>query len=197
MQVEIGYLPRTSFNQDRPTELITVQEKLSQEEVQQYVKRLESAWEVACENIKKAQQSMENLANRHQREPNFNVKDSIWITIKNQRIEQPSYKLDYQIVGLYKILEKVRHLYRLDLPQSIRVHLVFSLDKLQKASNNPLLGQHNDLLLPIQVNGEDEWEVDEILVSKIKQGSLYYQTSQKGYNSNPTQYSAQNFIGCL
>jgi hypothetical protein len=89
------------------------------------------------------------------------------------------------MVGLYKILEKVRHSYRLDLPQSIRVHLVFSPDKLRKAFNNPLLGQHNDLPLPIQVNGEDEWEVDEILASKIIQGSLYYQASWKGYDSNP------------
>jgi hypothetical protein len=90
------------------------------------------------------------------------------------------------MAGPYRILEKVGHLYRLDLPQSIRVHLVFSPDKLRKASNDPLLGQHNNPPLPIQVNGEDEWEVDEILASKILQGSLYYWASWKGYNTNPT-----------
>jgi hypothetical protein len=78
------------------------------------------------------------------------------------------------MAGPYRILEKVGHSYRLDLPQSIRVHPVFSLDKLQKASNNPLLGQRNDPPLPIQVNGENEWEVDEILASKTIWGSLYY-----------------------
>jgi hypothetical protein len=78
------------------------------------------------------------------------------------------------MAGPYRILEKVGHSYRLDLPKSIRVHPVFSLDKLQKASNNPLLGQHNNPPLPIQVNREDEWEVNEILASKTIQGSLYY-----------------------
>jgi hypothetical protein len=87
----------------------------------------------------KAQQSIERQVNKHQREPDFDVGDSVWVTTKNWKTERPSYKLDYQMVGLYRILEKVRHSYRLNLPQSIRVHQVFSPDKLWKASNNPLL----------------------------------------------------------
>ena len=94
------------------------------------------------------------------------------------------------MAGPYRILEKVGHSYRLDLPHSIKVHLVFSPNKLQKASNDPLPRQRNDLLLPIQVNGEDEWEVDEILASKTIRGSLYYWASWKGYDPNPTWYSA-------
>ena len=129
---------------------------------------------------------MEKQANKHQREPDFDVGDSVWVSTKKWRTERPSRKLDYQMAGPYRILEKIRHSYRLDLPQSIRVHLVFSPDRLRKASNDPLLGQHNDPPLPIQVNGEDEWEVDEILASRIKWGSLYYRASWKGYDPNPT-----------
>jgi hypothetical protein len=60
------------------------------------------------------------------------------------------------MAGLYKILEKVEHSYRLDLLETIRVHPVFSLDRLRKASKDPLLGQKNDLPLLIQVNGDNE-----------------------------------------
>ena len=45
-------------------------------------------------------------------------------------MERPSYKLDYQMVGLYKILEKVGNSYKVDLLEIVKVHLVFSLDKL-------------------------------------------------------------------
>ena len=47
IQLEMGYLPRTSFDWNRPEEPQTVRERLSCEEAQQYVKRLEEAWKVA------------------------------------------------------------------------------------------------------------------------------------------------------
>ena len=77
IELEMGYLPRTSFDWNRPTSPQTVREKLSRQEAQQYAKRLESAWETARENIKKAQKSMKKQVNRHRREPDFDVKDSV------------------------------------------------------------------------------------------------------------------------
>ncbi len=54
IQLEMGYLPRTSFDWDRPIGPQTIREKLSHEQAQQYVRRLEEAWKVARENLKKA-----------------------------------------------------------------------------------------------------------------------------------------------
>ena len=51
---------------------------------------------------------------------------------------------------------------------------------------DPLLGQVNPPPLPIQVNGEDEWEIKEILACKLIRGTLKYYISWKGYNLDPT-----------
>lgn len=46
----------------------------------------------------------------------------------------------------------------------VKVHLIFAPEKLQKApSSEPLTGQHLDPPPPIEVKGQDEWEVNEIL----------------------------------
>ena len=99
------------------------------------------------------------------------------------------------MAGLYKVFEKIGNLYKVELPDLIKVHFVFSLDKLQKVTTDPLPGQKNKPPLLIQVNGDDEWEIEEILACKLVRGTLKYRVSWKGYDPDPTWYPVWNFIG--
>ena len=57
--------------------------------------------------------------------------------------------------------------YCLKLPHGMRqLYLVFNVVKLSAAPEDPILGRKPQaLLLPIVVNREEEWEVEEILNS--------------------------------
>jgi hypothetical protein len=77
----------------------------------------------------------------------------------------------------YKVLERVGNAYRVDLPDLICVHLVFSPNKLCKAPTDLLPGQENDPPPPIQVNRDAEWVVDKVLASKLVRRTLKYQVS--------------------
>ena len=106
--------------------------------------------------MEKTQQEIQKQANKHCREPDFGLGDKVWITTRNWKTERPSCKLDHQIARLYKILEKIRHAYRIKLPNSIRVHPVFSPDRLCKASDDLLPGQKKDPPPPVEVSRKEE-----------------------------------------
>ena len=56
----------------------------------------------------------------------------------------------------FKITRQISNLYKVKLLETMKIHNVFSLDHLQKATNNPLPGQVNNPLPLIIVNTEQE-----------------------------------------
>ena len=60
------------------------------------------------------------------------------------------------MIGPFWITEQVRHAYQLDLPLTMKIHNVFSLDKLQKAADDPLPRQVQEPPKPVEINDNEE-----------------------------------------
>ena len=115
--------------------------------------------------------------------------------MKHYKSDQPSKKLDYQKIGPFWIKEQVGHAYQLDLPPTMKIHDVFSPDKLQWAADDPLPGQTQEPPELIVINDDEEWEVEQVLDSCLHYRKLQYCVKWIGYDEDWTWYPVSNFIG--
>ncbi|HEV7235588.1 MAG TPA: DDE-type integrase/transposase/recombinase, partial [Ktedonobacteraceae bacterium] len=193
--VDRGFEPRTSFDWKPIPENLAAPARMDRQTAINKAKRMEEIWKHARENMTRAQARQREQADRHRREVDFNVGDYVWLSLKAYRTARPSRKLDDQMAGPYRVLEKVGHAYRLELPPTMRIHPVFSPDKLRRAANDPVPGQVIDPPDPIIIEGEEEWEVEEVLASRVHRGRLEYHVKWTGYDDDPAWYPARNFKG--
>ena len=115
-------------------------------------------------------------------QPDFSVGDKVWLDARNLRTERPAKKLDYKRVGPFQILEKVgTRSYRLDLPSTMKIHPIFHVGLLERFRQDTIPGRTPKPLPPLIVAGEEEFEVEDILDSKVARGRLLYPVHWKGY----------------
>ena len=178
---ERGYEPRTSFDWESQVSSSTPKEKLNRDEAKSLVARLHESWQRAKETMAQTQERYTRQANKHRREVDFGVGDKVWVTTKHWKNDRPSRKLASQMEGPYKILEQIGHSFKLELPESMKVHPVFHAEKLRKDPGNPLPGQANPEPPPLELSNSDtEYEVEKILAVKLIHTKLRYRIQWKG-----------------
>ena len=130
-----------------------------------------------------AQAKQQNQADKHRiPAPLFAIGDSVWLNAKHIRTKRPSLKLDHKRLGPFQITEIIgSHAYRLQLPPTMKIHNVFHVSLLEISAKDPYPGQVIPPPPPIEVAGENEWEVEEVLDSKIVRRKLKYLLKWVGY----------------
>jgi len=159
--LDTGRLPCIGFEpQQNPSGLETVNE---------FTERMRTAINEAKSAIRKTQDDMKRYYDRCRTLALvFNPGDKVFLDALDIQTTRPLQKLSHQWLGLFVVERRIRPMaYCLKLPHWMKqLHPVFNVVKLTPAPDDPITGRKTeDHPLPIIINGEAEWEVEEILDS--------------------------------
>jgi hypothetical protein len=175
-----GYHPRAILRVRTPTN-----DYPQNPTAENLVQRYSTIHQQVKEQLKEAQSQYKEYYDRHVNEaPTFQRGDQVWLSRQNIRTTRPSAKLDFKRLGPYRVLEVVgesKLAYRLDLPQHMRIHPVFHVSKLTPYNRNTFPGRNQPPPPPIEVEDQLEWEVSEVLDSRIRRNKLEYLVDWVGY----------------
>lgn len=191
-QILYGSEPRQSWDWTTPSS-VKPTERLSYQEAKALATRMHAAWELAKSNMESAQERMRKAVNQHRRPVDWDVGDMVYLSTENLANSRPSRKLSDKWEGPFEVIEKVGHSFRLKLPPGSRIHDVFAPNLLCKDPQDPLPGQEAPQPSGTPINGIEEWEVEEILASKLQRGKLLYRVKWVGHDPDPVWYPANNF----
>lgn len=129
--------------------------------------------------------------------PNYKVGDMVWLQAKDIQIKQASRKLGPRQLGPLEVLEtKFDLTYHLKLPPALKVHDVFHINWLSPWGGNKINGQRPPKPGPIEIEGEEEYKVKEVLDSILRgcQG-LFYLVKWKGYGTEHNLWEPKRNLG--
>ncbi|MBW0477046.1 hypothetical protein O181_016761 [Austropuccinia psidii MF-1] len=112
------------------------------------------------------------------------VQQVVWLASKNIKTTRPTKKLSEGWLGPFEALKKIgSHAYHLKLPQQWKsVHPVFHVSLFKPVKQSAIPNQHQLQPPPVVVEEQEEWEVTQVLDSKLKISKLWYLVEWKGFS---------------
>ena len=116
--------------------------------------------------------------------PNIQEGTQVWLDARHIRTTRPTPKLDWKRLGPYTVVRKISpYAYELELTTSIRIHRVQPVSLLDPVVDDPLVGQRREPPPPVEVDGEEEYQVSSVEDSRIYRNQLQYLIRWTGYDS--------------
>ena len=127
-------------------------------------------------NLTSAQESYTHYANRSRLPtPDLRIGDLVYLDRRHIKTSRPSSKLDYKKLGPFKISEVINPVtFKLKLPPSMKIHPVFHVSLLEPKTRDIIQDFIQPPPLPEIIDSYEEFEVEEILDSRLHRGKLQY-----------------------
>ena len=165
----LGYIPRAHQPQ-RMTTVPGTKERL--EQVQ--------------EARRAAQAAITHAQSLYKDSPRFQAYqegDKVWLDARNLKTTHPTFKLAPKRYGPFLITRKISATtYALKLPSQWRIHPVFHASLLMPYKETPIHGANFPEPPPDLIEGEQEWEVEQILSARRYRNQPQFLIKWKGYS---------------
>lgn len=134
-------------------------------------------------NISRAQERQKRFYDlRRRAPPSYVVGDMVWLSTRNLRLGTPSKKLSSLYIGPFPVSRVINpSAVRLTLPPHLRIHPSFHVSLLKPYVPDTYPDRVVPPAPPVDVQGNDEYEVGEVLDSRVHRRRLQYLIRWKGY----------------
>jgi hypothetical protein len=161
------------------------------------IRQLQDIRESLTKRWEKAVASQAKFYNKRHIPMIFNKDDLVLISTRNLKLTTESRKLNQRMMGPFRVLEPVGSLaYRVELPPNCKIHPVFSVSLLEKYHRRADDGEAIEVLPPPEIiDGQEEWEVEEILDTRRKGKAKQYLVKWTGYSKEFNQWVPVRDLG--
>jgi len=157
------------------------------EGAERFAKRMEEVQGEAKAALTKAQEEMQQYADRKRGEAvEYKVGDLVLLStrdLKWKMVGRSSEKLVKRFVGPYKIKVIISsNVVELELPTTVKIHPVVNVSWIKRYIDQ-VDGQKKETPQPVVVEGEEEWEVEKILNKRKVRGKDKFLVQWKGFTA--------------
>jgi hypothetical protein len=153
---------------------------------QEWAKHIQKVHQELSLILESARERMKFFADKtRQQAPSYKVGDLVWLRRKNITTARKIDKLDYRHLGPFPITRIINDVaYEIRLPATMRIHNVFHASLLEPYVKNRIEGRTPAPPPPVIINDQVEYEVQEVLDSRVRGKTVEYLVRWRNFGPN-------------